>query len=114
MENSTNYTAGGASAYHSTAMLGQANAIKQEAPRTLASAASRLEAINERLAKNADALSMICQQIGAMTGLSAGTDGKSAPSPIGAVHRLNDLADDANTKLSTVEAYIASIQRALG
>lgn len=104
-----------ANAYAGQGISGLAGVNKNvEAPRTLASAGSRMETVNERLAKAADALSMVCQQIGAMTGLSAGAEAKPAPTPIGAVHRLNELADDANVKLSTVENYIASIQRALG
>lgn len=98
------------------AMLGGVGGANQtaEPPRTLASAGSRLETVNERLAKATDALSTVCQQIGAMTGLNALSASDKAPTPIGAVHRLNDLGDEANSRLSTIEAYIASIQRALG
>lgn len=95
--------------------LGGLNTVKQEPPRTLGSAASRMEALNERLSKASEALAMACNQIGAMTGLNGQIAGGNPNAPAtGAVHRLNDLADDANAKVSTIEAYIASIQRALG
>jgi hypothetical protein len=104
-----------ANAYPGQALGGLAGANKaSEPPRTIASAGNRLETLNERLAKATDALATVCSQIGAMT-LSQGGDPKAnAPAPIGAVHRLNELADDANSKLSAIEAYIGSIQRALG
>ena len=86
-----------------------------EAPRTIASASSRLEALNERLAKASEALSMVCSQIGALSALNqigrGAADGSVAG---GAVHRLNDAADEAHSRLLAIENYIASIQRALG
>lgn len=94
------------------------NSINQaavpEAPRTLASAGSRMETVNERLSKAAEALQMICMQIGAMSPIGQGISAQGTSVPEGAVHRLNDLADDANARLSNIENYIASIQRALG
>ncbi|OAF05448.1 hypothetical protein AYJ54_00650 [Bradyrhizobium centrolobii] len=94
--------------------IGQAN--KVEAPRTLASAASRIETLNERLAKSIDALSMICSQIGAMSALNqiGGNPNEAKAVPGGAIHRLNDSADEAHAKLSAIEGYVVSIQRALG
>lgn len=94
------------------ASLGQ---TKVDAPRTLSSAAGRLETLNERLSQASEALSTVCAQIGAMSPLGqvAVSSGNEAV-PGGAVHRLNDLAEDANAKLSNIETFIASIQRALG
>jgi len=84
-------------------------------PRTLNSAAGRLDALNERLSKAVEGLAMVASQIGAMTpvnGLNQAKVRETAAS--GAVHRLNDSADEAHAKLSELENYIQSIGRALG
>lgn len=101
---------------YSQGLAGQtAYAGNEAAPRTLASAASRIESVNERLDKVTDALLMVCSQIGAMTAMNQlGGRDPSQTSASGAVHRLNDAADEAHTKILMLETYIASIQRALG
>lgn len=98
-----------------------ANAINQynakaqsiEAPKTLSSAASRLEALNGRLAKIEEALSQASSQIGALTPVQ-GSDVNAKATPGGAVYRLNDLTDTAHERASSIENLIASIQRTLG
>lgn len=100
------------------AMLGQgavAGYLEQKPPRTLSSAASRLSALNERLSKAEEALAMICAEIGAISiAREINGTGTGDTPPSGAVYRLNDLADLASEKLSTIESQISSIQRALG
>lgn len=105
-------TAGGAQA--GRALGGQiAGAQPIEAPRTLASAASRLDGLNGRLSKAIEQLAMISQQIGAMTPV-AGKGGNTETAPMGAVHRLNDAADDAHAQITEIENLIGGISRALG
>jgi uncharacterized phage infection (PIP) family protein YhgE len=87
----------------------------KSAPRTLNSAAGRLDTLNDRLSKAVEGLAMAASQIGAMTpvsGLNQSKNGQTSAS--GAVHRLNDSVDEAHAKLSEIENYIQSIGRALG
>lgn len=101
-----------ANIYSGALVGGQGNA---PTPRTLNSAAGRLEALNERLSKAVEGLAMIASQIGAMTPVNGLSQGKNAQTTAcGAVHRLNDAADDAHSKAGEIETYIASLQRALG
>jgi hypothetical protein len=83
-------------------------------PRTLNSAAGRLDALNERLSKAVEGLAMVSSQIGAMTPVNGQNNAKSQTSACGAVPRLNDAADEAHAKLGEIENYINSLQRALG
>jgi hypothetical protein len=93
--------------------VGLAGQLKQEAPKTLASAVSKIESLNARLDKAAESLSMICSQIGALSATNRlGKDGETSAS--GLVYRMNDTADEAHTRLLTIESYISSLQRALG
>lgn len=86
---------------------------KAEPPKTLASAVSRLDGINEHLAKVAESLSQITSHLGVPVLVSGGANGKQA-TPGGMVHRLNDTAEDAHVRLTEIEALIAGIGRALG
>jgi hypothetical protein len=84
-------------------------------PRTIASAAGRIESLNERLGTVIEHLGSISAQIGAMTpvnGLNNAKNGQTAA--CGAVHRLNDAADEAHARLLEIENYIGGIARALG
>lgn len=84
-------------------------------PRTLSSASSRIDALNERLAKAAESLSMVSSQIGGLTPVpGAGNAKNSVTAASGAVHRLNDSADAAHSQISDIENLIAGIGRALG
>jgi len=86
----------------------------QEAPRTLASAAGRLDNLNDRLSKVTESLSQVASQIGSLIPVGIGGDPKSRPIDPGAVIRLNDAAEDAHNKIAYIESLIAGIQRALG
>jgi hypothetical protein len=81
-------------------------------PRTITSAASRIDILNERLSKTVEVLSQISSQLGAITPLSKEANGET--SPCGAVHRLNDSADRAHARLNEVDALLNSIMRTLG
>lgn len=112
------YSENAAKAYANQALGGSvgSHSLQQApAPRTLSSAASRIESLNERLLKATEALSIISAQIGAISPVVGGNaNAKNSPSPNGAVHRLNDSADFAHNQLAEVENLIASISRALG
>jgi hypothetical protein len=84
-----------------------------EAPRTIASAASRMEGVNERLAKVSESLSIISGQLGTLSGVGVSA-GDTKPAPCGAVGRLNDAADAAHRSLSEIEQLISGIGRSLG
>lgn len=94
--------------------VGLGNLKGQEAPRTLASAAGRLDNLNDRLSKVTESLSQVASQIGSLTPVGVGGDPKTRPIDPGAVIRLNDAADDAHNKIAYIENLIAGIQRALG
>jgi hypothetical protein len=81
-------------------------------PRTITSAASRIDILNERLLKTVEVLSQISSQLGAITPISKEANGET--SPCGAVHRLNDSADRAHARLNEVDALLNSIMRTLG
>lgn len=87
--------------------------IKAEPPRTIASASSKIDLLNERLAKAIESLSMASSQIGALTNMEV-SGSKDATSPGGAVHRLNDQAELAHERMNHIENLIAGIARALG
>lgn len=89
-------------------------ATQSPVPRTISSAAGRIDALNERLSKAVEALAMVSSQIGAMTPVSGLSANAKNAAPGGAVHRLNDSADEAHAKLAEIENYIESIGRALG
>jgi hypothetical protein len=84
-------------------------------PRTIISAASRIETLNLRLTKTVESLREISSQLGAITPLSGVRESQDgATSACGAVHRLNDSADVAHDRLNEVDALLNSIMRALG
>jgi hypothetical protein len=82
-------------------------------PRTITSAASRIDALNERLGKVVEGLSMVSSQLGALTPVAAG-EKNTQPAASGAVHRLNDSADTAHARVCEIENLIGGITRALG
>ena len=92
------------------------NSLKQqvEAPRTISSAASRIDGLNDRLLKTYEALAMISSQLGALTPVNGQSPVKDVPSPSGAVHRLNESADKAHGLIGDIENLIQGISRALG
>jgi hypothetical protein len=104
-----------ASPYDGAAIGGIESQEPRVTPRTIASASSRIDTLNERLLKAVEALGMISAQIGAMTPVSGLNNAKNGQtSPGGAVNRLNDSADEAHARISEIENYIQSIGRALG
>ena len=100
--------------YAGAALGGIAGQIKgAEPPRTLSSAASKLDSLNERLAKATESLSMIAGQIGALASIGVPAS-SNQPAANGAVGRLNESADSAHLKISEIEQLIAGIGRSLG
>jgi hypothetical protein len=99
-----------------TAIGGGALGLQQvEPPRTIASAASRIDGLNERLAKMRESLSMISAQIGAMSSVGVNVaDKNGVVTPGGAVYRLNDATDAAHSQMTDIENLIDGIGRALG
>lgn len=86
-----------------------------QAPRTISSAISRVDGLNDRLSKIREELSNISDQIGGPRPVSDGTGKPSqAPPSISAVSRLNDSADYAHDYLTEIEGLLGSIGRALG
>lgn len=83
------------------------------APRTLVSAATRMDAVNERLGQLDAHLNAIADQLGVLRAAQAGASTDKMP-PCGAVARLNDAADGAHYRLSEIEATLKSISGALG
>lgn len=81
-------------------------------PKTLASALSRVEGLNERLMQNIQALDSIANALGALRcGVKSS---KVNPDSVGAVGRLNDVADAAHAHLADIDDLISGISRALG
>jgi hypothetical protein len=113
----TNY---GIAAANQAALGNQAQAAAHNAynmpaaaPRTVASAFSRMEAANQRLAISYERLAKICAEIGGIRDVSqAGVKGTQEPS--GAVDRLNDSADRSHDILDGIETILVAIERALG
>ena len=86
-----------------------------EAPRTIASAVSRHDQVNERLGAINAQLAALSDVIGGprpTAGQNIARD--NAPAPQSAVHRLNDSADTAHILISDIESLLNSISRALG
>jgi hypothetical protein len=82
-------------------------------PRTIASAMSRVDGLNERLIQMRGHLSNICEQIGGPYPASAAIGKERAASP-GAVGRLNDSVDAAHDCVAEIESLLQSISRSLG
>lgn len=101
--------------YHQQNAIAGAGATlgKIEPPRTIASAASRIDELNQRLSVSTEALGMIAAQLGALSGVGV-PPLKDQTAASGAIHRLNDAADAAHLKLGEMEGLIAGISRALG
>lgn len=83
------------------------------APRTIASAGSRLDDLHQRLCKAREHLTALADQLGALRAVS-GAPSKAEPPTIGAVGRLNDSADAAHYQVSEIEELLGSIERVLG
>jgi hypothetical protein len=81
-------------------------------PRTIASAISRMEGLNERLAKVNSHLSGIANELGALR--QAGSNGIEKAPCVGAIGRLNDSADAAHSQLADIEDLLSAISTALG
>ena len=100
-----------------SAGIGSAGQAAQTAmaPRTIASAASRMDAANERLSKARDHLSGIADQLGALRPVDVlkGT-GEAPPVASGAVSRLNDSADQSHRLAGDIESLLSAISDALG
>lgn len=111
----TNQIYGQAGIYHGGLASG-APTLQQsaEAPKTLASAVSRMDNLNGRLAKVIEALGGIAAQIGSAYPAKAPESGNAQAGSSGTIYRLNDLASDAHTEVSDIENLIAGIQRSLG
>lgn len=104
-------------AYGNVGSVGQLKNVQDMPPRTISSAAARIDELNARLAKATESLSMISSQIGALSPVGGG--GKlntmnGATEPSGAVYRLNNSADQAHVAISEIENLIGGIARALG
>lgn len=89
------------------------NSINQPPPRTVASAISRMESLNERLTTASNGLGGIADMLGALRGVP-GKDAVGKPAASGAISRLNDSADTAHSQLSDIEVLLAAISSALG
>lgn len=93
------------------------SASSVEAPRTIASACCRIDALNARLENLEKLSSEIAAIIGAVRPIAPGQiGGTNAPVPpsSGAVGRLNDAADYVHGKLSDIEGILQSVHRSLG
>lgn len=82
-------------------------------PRTVATAVGRLDALNQRLNELRALSYHLSDQIGGPRPASGQIKGE-APSPMGAVGRLNDATDAAHETLSDIEETLKAIARALG
>lgn len=98
--------------FEQSAGLGNVKSV--EAPRTISSAAGRIDELNGRLVKLTESAGMIASQIGALTPVSGDGRDTPEPTPSGAVYRLNNSADQAHRKLSEIENIVSAIARALG
>lgn len=85
-----------------------------EAPRTVASAIGRIDGLNERLQGIRSQLANVSDMIGGPRNIAGNQKASAAPSPSGAVHRLNDSADHGHSVVSDIEDLLSSIQRSLG
>lgn len=93
---------------------GLGNVKGMEAPRTISSAAGRIDELNGRLVKLTESISMISSQLGALSPVAGGSPARDVPTPSGAVYRLNNSADQAHMTLSEIENLVNGIARALG
>lgn len=84
------------------------------APRTVASAIGRIDGLNERLQGIRSQLANVSDMIGGPRNIAGNQKASAAPSPSGAVHRLNDSADNGHSVVSDIEDLLSSIQRSLG
>lgn len=101
-------TIGAQAAYNSIANA--QNAVAQ--PLTIASALSRMEALNERLAQTVSRLSQVSNALGSLHPVEASP--KPGQIPSGVVGRLNDVADTAHDRAMEIENLLSGIERALG
>ena len=90
------------------------NQALNSVPRTITSAISRVDGLNERLSEVIKGLTSLSDQIGGprpIAGASAGEPKVQSPA---VVDRLNDSAEYAHVQLSTIDSLLASIARSLG
>lgn len=84
------------------------------APRTISSAGSRLDGLNERLNSARNTLDAIANQIGGPRPAQAGQIKGDTPPMPDAVSRLNGSADAAHQIMNDIEETLQAIGRALG
>ncbi|HEX5509847.1 MAG TPA: hypothetical protein VFX37_15205 [Pseudolabrys sp.] len=95
----------------------QSNAIGNQMtagpPRTIASAISRLEQVNDRLGAFGERLAIIADQLGVLR--AVGDDPKGAkPLASGAIERLNHGTEMAHEHLNAIDSLLGAIINALG
>lgn len=83
-----------------------------EAPRTIASALSRMEVLNGRLETTREHLARIASALGAIYPITADDTGK--PITNGAVGRLNDAADVGHSLMNQLESVLSALEQVLG
>jgi len=83
------------------------------APRTIATALSSMDALNDRLSNIRSVINQLCMTIGGPYPASSDA-GQKAQQSSGAVGRLNDSAGAAHETLSEIERLLSSIAHSLG
>lgn len=101
----------GAQSNYNTVSVGNTVAA---APRTISSAGSRMDSLNERLNTARNALDQIANQIGGPRPAQAGQIKGDTPPSSDAVSRLNGSADAAHSIMNDIEETLQAIGRSLG
>lgn len=96
-----------------TANANYSSGLQPETPRTIASAASRIDGLSDRLVKMRAQLEVLSEVIGGPRPANGIGGAKDRP-PSGVVQRLNDGAENAHGILDDIEGLLSGISRALG
>lgn len=85
-----------------------------EVPRTITSAISKVDGLNDRLAKVREQLTGLSDQIGGPRLTGDGSKNAERPPSAGVVGKLNDATESAHNYVGDIENLLGSIGRALG